>query len=125
MEAPLDGLPARTVRQLPQPKLSDICIHFSDRPFTFEVSEICIQTSDKADWSLEVRRVKKAQETERFRTGAAQAAVSNQFRKSSLPPSQLEPSPQLLHNWQPNDCQVLDHSFRDQAVGIVGGASPL
>jgi hypothetical protein len=41
-------------------QLSDISIHFSDRPLTFNVSEICIQTSDKADWSLRCDGVKKA-----------------------------------------------------------------
>ena len=51
------------------------------------LAEICIQTSDKADWSLEARRVTKVQESERSRTGAAHAAVSNQLRKSSLHPA--------------------------------------
>ena len=52
-------------------------------------SAICIQASDKADWSLGGVTGEKARETERSRTGAAHAAVSTQLRKSSLTPSQI------------------------------------
>ena len=52
------------------------------------LTEICIQTSDKAARSFGGREGQKAQESERSWTGALHAAVINQLRKSSLTPSQ-------------------------------------
>ena len=52
------------------------------------LTEICIQTSDGPDWSLEARPVKNAQEPSGPEPAQGHAAVSNQLRKSSLTPSQ-------------------------------------